>query len=138
DLAGEDLTGIHAIVVLAREPDDLSAGDVDALRAFARRGRAVIAGTALRDVLGPDVAYTGAQTVEETFTYSPSDDQRALWRTALGVEQPIQAYYVATGDDALLYSIRPDPVGLRVHLPFVGRGYVANGEGARLDTVQSS
>jgi hypothetical protein len=97
----------------------------------------VIASAALRDVLGPDVAYEGPQTVEEAFTDSPSDAQRTFWRTALGVEQPIQAYYVATGDDALLYSIRPEPVGLRVRLPFVGRGYVANGEGARLDSVQS-
>ncbi|HZU06122.1 MAG TPA: hypothetical protein VFB73_09110 [Chloroflexota bacterium] len=131
DLAGEELESVRALIVLARAPEDLEPAAVERLRAFLARGGQVIAGPALRELLGPAARYVEADPVEEAFTDSPSPADAALWREVLGIAEPIQGYYVATEDYALLYSIAPEPRGLRVRLPFAGRGYVAAADGHR-------
>jgi hypothetical protein len=131
DLAGEALEPVRALIVLARAPEDLEPAAVERLRAFLARGGQVVAGPALRELLGPAARYVEADPVEEAFTDSPSPADAALWREVLGIAEPIQGYYVATEDYALLYSIAPEPRGLRVRLPFAGRGYVAAADGHR-------
>jgi len=136
-LAGRDLTGITGLVVLARAAEDLTDGDVVGIRAFAASGRPVMAGQALQAALGPQVAYV-ADPPEESFSDSPSERDRALWQQVLGVVDPIQGYYVSTGGSALLYSIRDERTGMRVHLPFAARGYRADAAGAPSARLESA
>ena len=128
-LAGADLSGITGIVVLARAAEDLTAADREGLRAFAAAGRPVLASQALEAALGPQVSY-GADPVEDRFSDTPTERDRALWQQVLGVSDPIQGYYVTAGGSALLYSIRAEQTGLRVHLPFAARGYRTDVSGA--------
>jgi hypothetical protein len=130
DLAGEDIEQVRSILVLARTPDDLADTERAQLSAFAAQGGLVVAGESLHGALGENAIYVTADRVEAAFTDSPSGEELALWRRALGVDQPIQAYYVASATTAVFYSIRADPCLLELRLAFPGTGYLAGLDGA--------
>jgi hypothetical protein len=136
-LEGENLTDITAILVLARAPDDLAAGDVDRLRAFAAAGKPVVAAEALEGALGPGEYYVGMPP-EETFADSPTARDRAIWQRVLGIVDPIQGYVVATTEDALLYTIRAERTWLSVRLDFEGHGFRAASSGAAAESVATN
>jgi hypothetical protein len=129
ELAGEDLSRVAAIVVLARFESDLSDDEVARLRGYLDRGGTVIALRQFDGTLGPRAQYVDGDRAEEAFADSPVGERTALWRRAFGVERPLTGgYVVATPEDALLYNIG-NLIQAELRLPFAGRGWLADPRG---------
>jgi hypothetical protein len=127
-LAGEPVDRLAAIVVLSRYTQDLANDDAERLRGYLGRGGIVIAPRHLSGVLGARAEYVDGDRPEEAFADSSDAQRRALWRRAFGVERALdRGFYVATPEDALLYSIGGVQIELR--LPFTGRGWLADPSG---------
>jgi len=128
ELAGEDLSRVSAVVVLARYAEDLSAEEARRLTDYLDRGGTVIAPRLLESALGPKVQYVDGDRPEEAFA-DPTPEHQALWRRAFGIERPLQAgFFVATDQDAIVYNIG-NLVQAEVWLPFPGRGWLADPSG---------
>jgi hypothetical protein len=128
-LAGEDLSRVATIVVLARYAQDVPDEDAQRLRGYLDRGGTVVAPRHLSGALGPRGEYVDGDRAEEAFADSSDPQVRALWRRAFGIERALdRGYYVASAADALLYSIGG---GLQtdLRLPFAGRGWLADPSG---------
>jgi hypothetical protein len=136
DLEGEELASVRGIVVLARSPEDISPADLGRLRDAAARGLPVVASQTLEGALGANVLYV-SQIAEQAFSDSPSASDREIWQRVLGVSDPVQGYYVASGDMALLYSIRDERTALRVQLPFAASGYRSDRSGAPTESISA-
>jgi hypothetical protein len=133
-LAGEELGGIRAILVLARAPQDLTEADLAGLQAYLARGGKVVALRALSGLLGPRAEYIDGDRAEEAFAEPTSDDRVRLWQRVLGIEQPLRdGYFVATTDDALFYTLAGP---LEARLVFNGRGWQADRSGNALQPLQ--
>jgi hypothetical protein len=136
ELAGEDLSRISSVVVLARYAQDLSADEARRLRDYLDRGGNVIAPRHLSAVLGSKPQYVDGDRPEEAFA-DPTPDHQVLWRRAFGLERPLfDSFLVATEQDAILYNIG-NLARAEVRLPFPGRGWLADPSGflvRRLDT----
>jgi hypothetical protein len=128
-LAGESVDRLAAIVVLSRYTQDLPDADAERLRGYLSRGGTVIAPRHLSSVLGTRPEYVDGDRLEEVFADSADAQRRALWRRAFGVERLVdRGFYVATADDALLYTIGGG-LQTEVRLPFTGRGWLADPSG---------
>jgi hypothetical protein len=137
-LAGEDLSRIAAVVVLARYAQDLSEEETARLRTYLRNGGTVVAPRHLRDLLGPGPLYVDGDRVEEAFADPPTPERAALWRRAFGIERPLSGgFAVATAEDALIYTIG-GPLQVEVRLPFPGRGWVADPSGYLLERLTAA
>jgi hypothetical protein len=129
ELAGEDLSRISTIVLLARYPQDLASDDEQRLRNYLDRGGMVIAPRLLSSVLGPKAEYVDGDRAEEAFAEPAPPERLALWRRAFGVERPLSGgFLVATEQDAVLYNIGT-LFQAEVWLPFPGRGWLADPSG---------
>src|SRR5262249_40180067 len=89
ELAGENLSRVAAIVVLARYAPDLADDEITRLRGYIDRGGTVVASRQLTGLLGPRPEYADGDRLEETFADSSNPDRQALWRRVLGVEYPL-------------------------------------------------
>jgi len=128
-LDGEPVDRLAAIVVLSRYAQDLPADDAARLRDYLSRGGMVIAPRHLSGVLGPQAEYVDGDRVEEAFADTSDAQKRSLWRQAFGVDRAVDGgFYVATADDALLYTIG-GRLQTEVRLPFPGRGWLADASG---------
>ncbi len=137
-LAGESLDKLAAIAVLSRYAQDLPDDDAQRLRDYLSRGGTVIAPRHLSAVLGTRARYVDGDRAEEAFADSSDPQRRALWRQVFGVERvPDRGFYVATTDDALLYTIGG---GLQVELrlPFTGRGWLADPSGSLVQRLDAN
>jgi hypothetical protein len=128
-LANESVDRLAAIVVLARYPQDVSDDELNRLRGYLGRGGSVIAPRSLSGALGSRAEYVDGDRVEEAFSDSSDPQRRAMWRRAFGVERVVdRGFYVATADDALLYTIGGG-LQTELRLPFPGRGWLADPSG---------
>jgi hypothetical protein len=138
ELAGEDLSRVSAVVVLARYAQDLSADEADRLRGYLSRGGTVVAPRYLRDALGTRALYVDGERAEEAFADPPSPERAALWRRAFGVERPLwSGFAVATADDALVYNVG-SLLRAEIPLPFTGRGWLADPSGYLLERLTTA
>ena len=138
ELAGEDLSRVSAVIVLARYAQDISAEEAERLRGYLSRGGTVVAPRYLRDLLGARATYVDGDRPEEAFADPPLPERTALWRRAFGVEQPLWGgFAVATADDALVYNIG-SLLRAEVRLPFTGRGWLADPSGYLLERLTAT
>lgn len=136
-LAGEDLSRISAILVLARAPRDLADADLAALQAYLAQGGTVVALRALSGVLGAQAQYVDGDRLEEAFAEPDSSERVALWQRVLGLAQPLrQGYYVATASDALFYTLAGQ-LQAEAQLTFSGQGWQADPSGVPLRPLQA-
>jgi hypothetical protein len=127
-LAGES-ERVATVVVLARYAQDISDEERARLRGYLARGGTVIAPRHLSEVLGTRVEYVDGDRIEEALADTSNPQARQLWRRALGIERPVdRGFYVATADDALVYTIG-DGLQTEVRLPFTGRGWLVDPSG---------
>jgi hypothetical protein len=137
-LAGEPVDRLAAIVVLSRYAEDLPADDAERLRGYLARGGTVIAPRHLSSVLGSRAEYVDGDRAEEAFADSSDTQRRALWQRAFGVERPIdRGFYVATADDAILYTIGGS-LQTDLRLPFAGRGWLADPSGYLIQRLDAT
>jgi hypothetical protein len=125
-LAGEDLSGIVTVVLLARNAEDVVPAEVAELRAYHQAGGTVLAARELGSALGAGASYLEADPPEAAFADPPTRERAALWQRAFGLDRPLaDGFLVITAEDALLYTI-----GRRLEaellLPFDGRGWVVD------------
>jgi hypothetical protein len=137
-LAGEDLSRVSAVVVLARYAPDVTPEEARRLRDYLDRGGTVIAPRYLRDALGPKAQYIDGDRPEEAFADSPLPERAVLWRQAFGVERPLGGgFAVATAQDAVLYNIG-SVLRAEINLPFAGRGWLVDPSGYLVDRLTAT
>jgi hypothetical protein len=128
-LAGEDLSDVGTVVLLARDAEDVVPADVAQLRAYHQAGGTVLAARALGSALSAGASYLEADPPEAAFADPPTRERAALWQWAFGLDRPLaEGFLVSTAEDALLYTIGRR-LEAEVLLPFAGRGWVVESGG---------
>src|SRR5205085_1010195 len=89
ELAGEDLSRVSTVVLLARYAQDLSSDEARRVRDYLDRGGNVIAPRHLSSVLGPRASYVDGDRPEEAFADPPLPERQTLWRQAFGAERAL-------------------------------------------------
>ena len=132
--------GVRAIVVLSPKEAYLSTDDLAALRDFLGCGRKVVTspdvGAALTDAAGarPELTcdglveqrgnlYMAQKGVAVLFEDKRHEILASFWRDVLGLNAPQPGYRVVTDRSALYYHLGPEPVTVRLALPFEVVGY---------------
>jgi len=139
-LGGWPLERLRAIVVLSPTPDYVPVEDLAALRSFMAQGGKVVASPAVgADLVGegdgePLSSYEGLVAQRGNLYLAPQgvavlfeDRRHALlvpfWREVLGLDAARPGYRVVSGQYAFHYHLGPQPVQVRLSLPFEARGY---------------
>jgi hypothetical protein len=146
-LDGWPLDQVRAIVVLSPEVDFLAGGDLAILGTYLSQGGKVVAsrdvGAALAEASGsilgtsdtaPQLAFDGLiqrqgdlYIAQKGVAVLFEDKRHSLlspfWREVLDLYQPQPGYRVVTNQMAFHYHLGPDPVQVRLVLPFEGWGY---------------
>ena len=128
ELAGEDLSRISTIVLLARYPQDLASDDEQRLRDYLNRG-----GWSLRRATCPRCWDRRPSTSTATVPRRRSPIRTAGAHGAVAPclrrgAAPVRRFLVATEQDAVLYNIGT-LFQAEVWLPFPGRGWLADPSG---------
>jgi hypothetical protein len=153
-LSGWPLAGVRAIVVLSPAGEHLAGEDLAALNAYLAAGGKLVTSPAVGVALegasraGSAILYDGLverrgslyiaqKGVAVLFEDARHNVLAPFWRDLLGLARPRPGYRVVTERRALLYHLGPEPVQLRLTLPYEAYGTRFDADAQEVDRLRT-